>query len=99
MTGVTAAHIPIQKAEYRAPRGAGRPSKMRHLGKPVGGGGKFYDIYILEYIIILYHKKSNPPLCFKQNAPPFFAKLQELSEILRKSHVQNFYKGKPTLLL
>ena len=33
------------------------------------------------------------------NAPPFFAKLQELSEILRKSHVQNFYKGKPTLLL
>ena len=61
MTGITAAHIPIQKAEYRAPRGAGRPSKMRHLGKPVGGGGKFYDIYILEYIIILYHKKSNPP--------------------------------------
>lgn len=32
------------------------------------------------------------------NAPPFFAKLQELSEILRKSHVQNFYKGKPILL-
>lgn len=61
VTGITAAHIPIQKAEYRAPRGAGRPSKMRHLGKPVGGGGKFYDIYILEYIIILYHKKSTPP--------------------------------------
>lgn len=66
VTGAAAAHIPIQKAEYRAPRGAGRPSKMRHLGKPVGGGGKFYDIYILEYIIILYHKKSNPPPILKK---------------------------------
>lgn len=45
VTGVTAAHVPIQKAEYGAPRGAGRPSKMRHLGKPVGGVANF-TIYI-----------------------------------------------------
>lgn len=44
-------------------------------------------------------KAYPPPKKRISNAPPFFAKLQELSEIFKKSHVQNFYKGKPTLLL